>query len=58
MIEGDTTLGKWRTKVRIYHWTDAQIRPVDFCKLCKKKEQEGHVPDAHIPPACLSAEWL
>lgn len=56
MIEGDTTLNKWRTKVRIYHWTDAQIRPADFCKLCKK-EQEGHVPDAHIPPACLSAEW-
>ena len=56
MIEGDTTLNKWRTKVRNYHWTDAQIRPADFCKLCKK-EQEGHVPDAHIPPACLSAEW-
>ena len=57
MIEGDTTLDKWRTKVRIYHWTDVQIRPADICKLCKKG-QEGHVPDAHIPPACLSAEWL
>lgn len=37
MIEGDTTLDKWRTKVRIYHWRYAQIRPADFCKLCKKR---------------------
>lgn len=37
MIEGDTTLNKWRTKVRIYHWRYAQIRPADFCKLCKRR---------------------